>query len=125
MAKHDFRGTKAGDDFRITVSVPDIPAGRSIVKAWFTGKSYPSLPDDDAELRKIVTTIDGADGFVSNTGSGGTGEVYFTFVPADTVGLRVNYPYLYDIQVKMDNGEVSTVLDGTIAFSQPITLATT
>lgn len=34
-------------------------------------------------------------------------------------------PLHYDVKMKMDNGELSAVLDGTIVFGQPITLATT
>lgn len=105
----------AGDDVNVAVTLLGVPAGRSVTKAWLTFKA--KLGDaDPGVVQKILTS-----GFsVSGT------TVTFTFALArtDTALFTAHRWYFYDVQVKDDQGALSTPLSGGAIFRPAVTAAT-
>lgn len=128
----------ATDGLRVTRTVPGLPSGRSLTKAWLTIKATEYDPDPtgpNAPRQKIVTTAATAQGQVTDNGTGGgslpvgTGSVLFIFVPADFnavadgIHIQPGVVYQYDLKVLEDDGTPATIEKGVAMFMQPITQA--
>lgn len=83
-----------GDTARIALSILDKEGNEYITGpddvVWFSVKRY--LDDEAYLIKKNVLH----------------GEIVIE--PADTSGLEVGGPYWYDVQVTLENGDVSTVI---------------
>lgn len=115
-----------GDDLSVERTVTSIPVGRTITKAWLTIKAKPGDADPGI-VSKIITVTPVVDvGQITDPGADGTGTVLFFLTPEDTqTTLTVGKSYAYDIQVKFDSGEISTLEtsepDGYIRFARGVT----
>lgn len=76
---------------------------------FLTIKNKPSDSDDDAVLKKDVTSL-------TNPTSGNT---LITITATDCASLLGNY--LYSIKIKMSTGEIYTLTEGNILFRKEIT----
>jgi len=117
----------AGDQFGVQRSVPGIPTGRSLTKAWLTIKVKPSDADPGV-LQKVITTAASGAGQITQDGSpgqgAGTGTILFVFTATDTgTTIGADTRLLYDIQVKFDDGEIVTLEEGTIELRAGLTAA--
>jgi hypothetical protein len=80
---------------------------------WMTLKLDPEASDADADAQASVTAS-GADAT--------NGIVYVIFQPADTDGL-LPANYYYDVQ-QVDNGAVTTIMEGRVKVKRDITRST-
>jgi hypothetical protein len=115
----------AGDDFFVRKTVDDVPATTTVTKAWLTVKA----DYDDADPGLVQKAITGADspgtGHIEVAGAVGTSELRFDLVPADTVAIGLA-ERLFDVQVKLSNGAVSTPFSGRMRCAKPnVTVTTT
>jgi len=118
-------GYVRGDALSIVRQVRDIPAGRTITKAWFTVKTL-ATDADPGVLQKVITTssVPGV-GHVIDAAADGFGELLFILTGTETATVTAGKRYHYDIQLKLDNGDLATIELGTIQFTQDVTAATT
>ncbi len=124
MPTHEIiAGYVAGDRLDIRRGVTNIPAGRSIVKAWFTAKLF-KTDADPGLLQKVVTTAaQNGVGQITDDGAGDqVGEVLFQLSAADTgTALGPDRAFFYDVQLKFDNGDIATLVYGEISFVRGVT----
>lgn len=117
-------GYVAGDDLTVSRDVLNIPAGRTLAKAWLTVKNL----DTDADpglVQKTITSVAGADGQITDTGADGTGALLFKLSATDTgTTLVAGKTYVFDIQAKFDDNTIATLEKGTISFVQGVTATT-
>lgn len=119
MAKEIFlKGKVAGDGLRLKVTVPKIPAGQTVVKAWMSIKNKATDSDVAAIVLKVLTS-----GFVHT----GTDPVTCTFTidytAAETGLCKPKVTYDYDIKVLTSAGIPDTPIIGQIVFQQGSTRA--
>jgi hypothetical protein len=115
----------AGDHYYIRKTIDDIPAGQILSKAWLTVKANFADADPGLVQKAITSTEVGGTGHIEDTGADGTGVVRFDLIPADTLAIGL-IERLFDIQVKLDNDNVSTPFSGRIQCSKPdVTVTTT
>lgn len=112
--------------FDFTVSGLSVPLADCLV--WFTAKEAISDTDDDAVIRKTLTS-----GISVQTDLAGNSVGTVQIDPADTAGIVMptgiddpawSASLLYDIQIKTPAGEVFTVLKGRLIVSMDVTQAT-
>lgn len=116
----DIKGRVAGDTLRFKATVPDIPAGQTLVKVWLTVKRRRSLADDAVGvIQKIITS-----GFTHTGTDPVTCQFNVDLSAAETAQLGANITYEYDIQVMTSAGLVDTPVDGQIVFKEGVTSAT-
>lgn len=114
----------AGDYLDIERTITAVPSGQTISTGWFTVKSSYSKTDIQAIIQKEITTANQAGiGWIEDTGADGTGKVHFYLTAADTQLLSGYTDYLYDIQIKLSGGAISTPELGTITAFPQITLS--
>lgn len=120
-------GITVGDSFQvIRVIASGIPAGETIVKAWFTIKASVRDLDVAAKLQKIITesTLAGV-GMITENVAGSSAILRFDVNPVDWAALRAGKTYRYDIQVKTSGGGIYTPESGTFLATPEVTQATT
>jgi len=76
---------------------------------FFTVKNKPSDTDNDAVLKKDVTSLTNPTG----------GNTIITLTATDCASLLGNY--LYSIKIKMATGEFYTLAEGNVVFRKEIT----
>ena len=115
----------SGDTLLVPRSIPDLPSGRTVTKAWMTIKTNYAVADPGI-LQKVATTtaVPGV-GQVIDIGADGEAFISLEFTPTDTGTTALpDELYFYDIQIKMDNGDIFTTERGIIRFLQQVTKAT-
>jgi hypothetical protein len=119
------RNQTAGDAFSVRRAVPDLPAGRSLVKAWFTVKRNKTDLDNDAILQLDITTALTSKGQITDATGMAVDALIFFVTAAQSVTIGALRRYYYDVQIKLDNAEIATPEIGTIQLDQGVTDATT
>ena len=117
-------GYVAGDKMDQRRTVPNIPVGRALIKAWMTVKTSPLDLDAAALVQKIITTTPAANiGHIEDDGATDqSGVVLFQFTPTDTgTTLGPDKTFFYDIQLKYDNSDIATLEYGEISFVRGVT----
>lgn len=115
----------AGDDFYVRKTVDDVPAGRTVAKAWLTIKAEYADADPGLVQKAITTSDVPGTGQIEDAGASGTAILRFDLEDTDTdvVGLTER---VFDVQVKLDNGNVSTPFSGRARCAKPdVTVTTT
>jgi len=104
---------KRGDTWSRGIYFQDANCSPIDISGWelrFTVKAKVDDPDSSAVIAKVITT------FPNPT----AGEAELELTPVDT--NQVIGSYLFDIQVKTNNDEVYTILEGIINFGKDITI---
>src|SRR5262252_512628 len=98
----DLQDIVAGNHVVVDRIIDNIPAGDSIESAWLTIKNTKKDADSAAIVQKHVTTTGTAQGQVIDTGAvDREGRVYFVLLPAETILLKEDRNYPFDIKVRM------------------------
>lgn len=93
-----------------TLTIPDIPVGRTVVKSYFMVKNLDTDTDEDALLTKIITTSTGSDGKITADGSTGqTAVLEFTIDNDDLDALPLRKLMHSSVKIVLDNGAVYAV----------------
>jgi hypothetical protein len=117
-------GFVVGDDLDIIRTVTNIPSGQLIDKSWFTVKIRYTDTDARAVFQKIITTaLEPTQGHITDTGVTGVGGVLFVLNGVDTILLRPDAEYFYDIQIKTDADKIYTPESGIIIALPSVTSA--
>lgn len=116
-------GYVVGDNLEIERTVTDLTS--PIELAWLTVKRHARAPDDDAVVTKAITETNnpGTGQIETDGGVGIDGLLRFDLVPADTTALGTA-EWVYDIQVKLDDGTVYTPEVGTLELTADVRRAT-
>lgn len=115
----------AGDHLSVERTVTAVPSGTTISGAWFTVKRKYTDLDTGAVIQKFITAISVTDvGQVDDTGADGIGHLIFLLTPADTILLTALSEYRYDIQVRLNSGQINTPEIGTIIAFPQVTRST-
>jgi hypothetical protein len=116
-------GYVVGDDLEIRRTVTELPD--AIEYAWLTVKRHARVSDDDAVLKKAITetNVAGTGHIEVDGGVGSPGTLRFDLTPADTTALG-DAEWVYDIQIKLDNGSVYTPEVGTLELTPDVRRAT-
>jgi hypothetical protein len=105
-----------GDDLEISCTIQSISSGILLSKVWFMVKRKFIDSDDDAIVSKLATSVfDGTNGFISDTGSDGTGQASVYLSNADTALFEPYVEYVYSLKALFDNDTVRTLETGIIA----------
>lgn len=129
MTYAQIAGFVLGNDLDVIRSIPNVPAGQTLTKAWLTVKAKETDADPGLIQKAITAAAVPGVGQITNNGSGGTGSVTFQLTAVDTqpgtnpAGIVAGLPYFYDIKVQTSAGKLYTVETGTIAFTPAITTA--
>lgn len=117
-------GYVVGDNLEVRRTVTDLPDG--IVVAWLTVKQHARKDDDAAALSKTITTSDvpGTGQITIAGGVGVAGALRFDLTQDDTLALG-SRTWVYDIQIKLDDGTVFTPEIGTLELTSDVTRSTT
>jgi hypothetical protein len=120
----------AGDDFDITRTVTNIPAGQTLAQAWLTIKTTPSASDTLAVVQKIITTTPTAgQGHITDDGADGSGVLLFTLTGINTRAIFQQQTgstgIQYDIQIRTSANKIYTLETGTISMLEEVTLSNT
>lgn len=115
-----------GDDENVPVSIPNVPTGQSVTKAWFTVKTDLAVVDASAVFQKTITrTAAPGVGQIVNDGSvGGTAKLNFEVTQTDTLTLVPGRDTYYDVQFLTSAGKLVTIQRGQIIAVPQTTLAT-
>ena len=106
---------KRGDTWSRTIYFEDEDGARIDITGWtifLTVKENANDLDSAAKISKTITVL-------SNPTNG---EAEIELTSTDTAQTIENY--LFDIQVKTDDGEIYTVLEGVLTITQDITTRT-
>lgn len=95
-----------GDDYDVVRTITGVPDGATVDEGKLTIKKSEFDADEDAVIRKTVTTSISADGVIT-IDSVGT-SVLFQLSAAETALLSPYEMYEYDIQVKTDTNKTFT-----------------
>lgn len=117
LLRTDGRHPVCGDTLPIDLTVTNVPAGTTIVKAWLTFKKSSGDADDAATtIQKVITS-----GFTGTT----TVTFTITLSASETAQFAPNTNYLWDVQVKDAAGGIWTPIpDGVAQFVKGRTDAT-
>lgn len=115
----------AGDAFTVNRNITGIPAGRTLAKAWLTIKQAPTDADPGI-LQKVITPVDQPGiGHISDTGAGDQeADLRFDVTALDSTAIGAARRFVYDVQLMLDNDEISTYELGTVQLIQGVTAAT-
>jgi hypothetical protein len=119
------RDQTAGDAFSVRRAVPDLPAGRTLAKAWLTIKQNQTDLDAAAKLQLTITTTPTSQGQIVDASGVAANALTFTVTAVQSAQVGAARRFFYDIQVKLDNGEIATPELGTLQLDQGVTDATT
>jgi hypothetical protein len=116
-------GYVVGDDLEIRRTVTELPD--AIATAWLTVKQHSRQLDDDAVLEKEITESDvpGTGQIEVEGGVGIDGTLRFDLTATDTTLLGTK-TWVYDIQIKLDNGKIYTPEVGTLTLTLDVRRAT-
>lgn len=116
-------GYVTGDNLEIRRFVEDLTD--PIALAWLTIKQHSREADDDAVIQKqiIESNVPGTGQIEEDGGVDQDATLRFDLTPADTAALGAR-TWVYDIQVKLDDGTVYTPEVGSIALTSDVTRAT-
>lgn len=116
-------GYVVGDNLEVRRTVTGLTD--AIAAAWLTIKRHEREADEDAVVAKIITTGDvPGTGKIENAGSPSVdGDLRFDLTPADTTALG-SASWVYDVQVKLDDGTVYTPEKGTVDLTSDVTRST-
>lgn len=119
----EISGYVAGDDLTVRRTVMELPS--PIEHAWLTVKRHVRLSDEDAVIAKHITTDEQEGiGCIETAGGGETaGVIRFDLTQDDTNALGAA-TWVYDIQIKLENGVVYTTDKGRIELTQDVTQTT-
>lgn len=117
-------GYVVGDNLEIRRTVTDLPD--AIASAWITIKQHRRQTDEDAILGKTISTADvpGTGQITIAGGVGIDGALRFDLTQDDTLALG-SRSWIYDIQIKLDDGTVFTPEIGTLELTSDVTRSTT
>jgi hypothetical protein len=117
-------GYVVGDNLEVRRTVTDLTD--AIAAAWLTIKRHAREADADAIVAKVITTGDvPGTGQIENAGSPSVhGDLRFDLTPADTAKLGAA-SWVYDVQIKLDDGTVYTPEVGTVDLTGDVTRSTT
>ena len=117
-------GYVVGDDLEIRRTVTDLPD--AIANAWLTVKRHNREADEDAVVSKEIDEDDapGVGRIEVDGGVGADATLRFDLTPTDTTALG-DSDWVYDIQVKLDDGTVYTPEVGTVTLTADVTRSTT
>jgi len=117
-------GFVVGDDLEIRRTITGLPD--QIAKAWMTVKRYAEEADGDAVLAKEITIDDvPGTGCIEDVGGVGVnGILRFDLTDEETRTLGAR-PWVFDVQIKLEDDKVYTVEKGTIELSIDVTQTTT
>lgn len=117
------KGFCAGDDIEVRRTVKNPPAGQTIVQAWLTIKAKLTDTDDEAALKKIITTanLPGV-GQIEAPGAEST-VLRFELTRTDTLLLTPDSAYFHDVQIKTSADKISTPFKGLTLAARQVTLA--
>lgn len=115
--------TRLGDDRTISVTTVTEDTEEAVdltgAKLWFTVKESTRDPDSSSIMLKRNTEAGGDDTQIKVTDAAtGTFDIYIT--PADFEGVEAG-SYVYDIQVKLFNNKLYTIVSNRIEFIEDIT----
>lgn len=109
----------AGDNLTLERTIT-LVSGSSISHAWFTVKRSYSDSDDDAIIQKAITTVT-----QSGIGVVDDSDHFIIYVlPAETALLTPYSNYRYDMQVRLNTGDISTQELGIITALPQVTQST-
>lgn len=111
------RGNNKAYDY----TVANIPSGLTLAKMWFTVKTSLSDTWANAKIKKVIDPAGSADGQITDTGADGTGLGRFLLLPADTRSLVAGKRYIFDVQIKTNDGQLDTIERGTIEVVEEVT----
>lgn len=118
-------GFVRGDDLDIVRSITNIPSGQVVSKMWLTIKNRFTDTDAQAVIQKIITSAQTTgQGVISNIGASGTAAALFTLTHDDTILLRADREYFYDVQLLTDADKIYTPENGVIVALPSVTSAT-
>jgi hypothetical protein len=95
------------------VTVPNIPIGLTVTKAWFAVKVNQTDSDDDAVVFKTITAVESSEGQIINSGTNGVAVVQFVILSTDTASMLTNTTYISAVKVLFSNG-LSSVPAGSL-----------
>jgi hypothetical protein len=94
-----------------------LPPGAVIVKAYLIVKKSERQDDDQALIKKEITTAETADGRITdNNTDDGKLAMYFNPSKAETAEAEPDVEYFHHIRVEESNGLEHTLEKGTIPF---------
>ncbi len=113
------------DDRTLDVTVnanttPQTPQSLDGAKVWMTVKDRTSDLDDAAHIMKKNAAAGGSDSEIKILTPATDGQLEIYIVPADTEGMNPG-TYIYDVQVKLSNDKVYTVVRSQITFKDDVT----
>jgi len=115
----------AGDDYDYTATVPGLPTGTTIIKAWLTVKTNDTDADPGVFQKDITTTLVATKGQITDNGvTDGIGVCAFYCQASDTVLLTPNYEYFFDVQIQLSTNRLYTPIKGRLVAERQITTAT-
>lgn len=117
-------GFVVGDDVIIIRTVENIPSGQVLNKSWFTVKTRYTDDDAHAIYQKIISaSVDAIQGQITNIGASGTSSLSFLLNASDTILMRPDAEYFYDIQIKTSADKIRTHERGVIVALAGVTSA--
>jgi hypothetical protein len=113
------------DDRTLEVSVnantsPQTPQDLTGAKVWMTVKDRTSDLDSSAHIMKRNAAAGGSDSEIKILTPATNGQLEIYLVPADTENMNPG-TYVYDVQVKLANDKVYTVVRSQITFKDDVT----
>lgn len=105
----------AGNDKTYVIYVKD----RDLNEVDVTGATGVFTMKEAKGDTSAVVTKSTANAGEGEIGAGNHGEIYFYLEPDDTKDLDIRQ-YVFDMKVILANGNVYTVLEGTINLTQPV-----
>ncbi len=114
----------AGAGVPILRSVKRVPLTNPLTKAWLTVKTAETVADPGS-LQLAITTTNTVAGQITDDGHAtGTGQLKFTPTQAQLGALTAGASYVYDLQLKFQDGTEWTAEKGTLLVEAPVTQAT-
>lgn len=120
----EIKNIVAGDNIDIIRTIGNLPAGQTLVKAWFTVKKRQT--DTTFIFQKvIIPSVVIGQGVITDIGTSGVGAVRFELKPPDTKLLVLRKVYFFDLQVRTSLGSIFTPELGRIRAEIQRTLVET
>lgn len=126
---HNGLGITRGDQFTLTRRIQAVPIGRTIQRAWLTIKA--NLTDSDASAifqKEITTTHTAGQGQIADdpvASLNRTTELRFEITSSDTMAMTADQVYYYDIQIRLDSGDIYTIESGRTSAREQVTIDAT
>lgn len=114
-------GIVAGNDLDVNRTVPGIPNGQTLAKAWLTFKSNLAAGDPGLLQKLILPGAVAGQGQITDVGGTGTAQLLFQLSKTDTAALPVDTPTPYDVTVLTSTGKVYTTEKGLYLATAGVT----